>query len=151
MLFCILVSSWCTTAYIAYTHQLQIKVQEPFILFDELYDKPWTRIGPYIVGMCAGWFLAEKRCKISIPVVSSEGFKFKKWTKRKKICNGGALFAAGCSAGMDFFPRGFAGSYFLHRKGSWSDRVIDLRCSGSHGLGCVLGLDSYSLSLWLRR
>ncbi|EEB16762.1 conserved hypothetical protein [Pediculus humanus corporis] len=67
VLFTLLVSSWCTTAYIAYTYQYQVKVQEPFALFDELYDKPWTRIGPYIIGMCAGWLLAEKKCQIKMP------------------------------------------------------------------------------------
>ncbi|KAK6631779.1 hypothetical protein RUM43_013843 [Polyplax serrata] len=68
MLFALLISSWCTTAYIAYINQFQVKVQEPLTLFDELYDKPWTRIGPYIVGLFAGWLLCEKNCKLSIPL-----------------------------------------------------------------------------------
>ena len=77
-----MLSSWCTTAYIAYTYQYQVKVQEPFALFDELYDKPWTRIGPYIIGMCAGWLLAEKKCQIKMPWVSF--FFFIKQTTNKQ-------------------------------------------------------------------
>lgn len=66
----IMVSAWCTTAFISYTNQYEARVQEPFALFDELYDKPWTRIGPYIVGMCSGWLLYRTNCKISMSIVS---------------------------------------------------------------------------------
>lgn len=33
------------------------RVEEPFALFDQLYDKPWSRIGPYLIGMCTGYIL----------------------------------------------------------------------------------------------
>ncbi|XP_071451726.1 O-acyltransferase like protein-like [Hetaerina americana] len=33
--------------------------KDPFSLFDELYDKPWTRLGPYIVGMVVGYLLTQ--------------------------------------------------------------------------------------------
>lgn len=26
------------------------RVEEPFALFDQMYDKPWLRIGPYLIG-----------------------------------------------------------------------------------------------------
>lgn len=35
---------------------------DPLALFDKIYDKPWTRLGPYLVGMCTGWFLFKKDC-----------------------------------------------------------------------------------------
>lgn len=38
------------------------RVEEPFALFDQLYDKPWLRIGPYLVGMIAGYFLYRVNC-----------------------------------------------------------------------------------------
>lgn len=40
------------------------RVEEPFALFDQLYDKPWLRIGPYLVGMIVGYLLFKKDCKI---------------------------------------------------------------------------------------
>jgi peptidoglycan/LPS O-acetylase OafA/YrhL len=33
-------------------------------LFDKIYDKPWTRLGPYLVGMSVGWILFKSNCKI---------------------------------------------------------------------------------------
>ena len=41
-------------------------IEEPLGLFDELYDKPWTRLGPYVVGMCAGWVLFRTNCTIKM-------------------------------------------------------------------------------------
>ena len=38
-------------------------------LFDDLYDKPWTRIGPYVIGVYAGYILYRTSCKIRIPKV----------------------------------------------------------------------------------
>ncbi|CAG9783127.1 unnamed protein product [Diatraea saccharalis] len=49
-LFVIMVSSWGTTIYISVWHQYKAKIQEPFEMFDPLYDKPWSRIGPYLIG-----------------------------------------------------------------------------------------------------
>jgi hypothetical protein len=34
-------------------------IEKPFDMFDVLYDKPWTRFGPYLVGMGTGWILAS--------------------------------------------------------------------------------------------
>jgi hypothetical protein len=39
-------------------------VDEPLALFDKIYDKPWTRLGPYLVGMIVGWILYKTDCKI---------------------------------------------------------------------------------------
>ena len=41
-------------------------IEEPLGLFDELYDKPWTRLGPYVIGMCAGWVLCRTKCAIKM-------------------------------------------------------------------------------------
>lgn len=33
---------------------------DPFESFDILYDKPWQRIGPYIMGMITGYIIVRK-------------------------------------------------------------------------------------------
>lgn len=59
-----LVSSWITTAIIAFTNNHRPNVDDPLALFDKIYDKPWTRIGPYLIGMAVGWILFVTNCKI---------------------------------------------------------------------------------------
>ncbi|RZF40644.1 hypothetical protein LSTR_LSTR010630 [Laodelphax striatellus] len=40
-----LISSWCNTAYIAFSNKHMPKnVDDPLALFDKIYDKPWTRL-----------------------------------------------------------------------------------------------------------
>ncbi|XP_013195317.2 nose resistant to fluoxetine protein 6-like [Amyelois transitella] len=63
----VLVSSWATTIYISVWHQYKARIQEPFEMFDALYDKPWSRIGPYLVGMMVGWYLHKTKCQVKIP------------------------------------------------------------------------------------
>lgn len=41
-------------------------IDDPLALFDKIYDKPWTRLGPYFVGMAIGWFLFKTECKIKM-------------------------------------------------------------------------------------
>ncbi|ENN81281.1 hypothetical protein YQE_02317, partial [Dendroctonus ponderosae] len=52
-------SSWITTGFIAYSNSHVPGADDPLALFDKIYDKPWTRLGPYMVGMCLwvviGW------------------------------------------------------------------------------------------------
>ncbi|PNF32655.1 hypothetical protein B7P43_G15059 [Cryptotermes secundus] len=62
-----LVSSWCTTGIISYQYQYVARIQEPFAQFDTLYDKPWTRVGPYLIGMATGWLLHRTNCAFKIP------------------------------------------------------------------------------------
>lgn len=64
MLIVLMVSAWTTTALIAYQNEHIPNADDPFALFDKIYDKPWTRLGPYMVGMCVGWFLFKTNCKI---------------------------------------------------------------------------------------
>ncbi|KAL0276270.1 UNVERIFIED_CONTAM: hypothetical protein PYX00_003876 [Menopon gallinae] len=59
----LLASSWVTTAIITLYTQHKPSIEEPLGLFDQLYDKPWTRLGPYIVGMAVGYYLARINCK----------------------------------------------------------------------------------------
>ncbi|XP_055389998.1 nose resistant to fluoxetine protein 6-like [Condylostylus longicornis] len=59
-----LISSWITTAIIAFTHNHMPNTDDPLALFDKIYDKPWTRLGPYLIGMSVGWILFKSNCKI---------------------------------------------------------------------------------------
>ncbi|XP_043275158.1 nose resistant to fluoxetine protein 6-like [Venturia canescens] len=63
----IIVSSWFTTFTVAYSNDYIARIQEPFALFDELYDKPWLRVGPYFIGTITGWLLFKTNCKLYTP------------------------------------------------------------------------------------
>ncbi|CAB3237057.1 unnamed protein product [Arctia plantaginis] len=63
----VMVSSWVTTIYISVWHQYKARIQEPFEMFDTLYDKPWSRIGPYLIGMIVGWYLHKTKCQLKLP------------------------------------------------------------------------------------
>ncbi|XP_030381995.1 uncharacterized protein LOC115629634 [Scaptodrosophila lebanonensis] len=62
-----LLSSWAISGLISLEHQYTHKVALPFESFDFLYDKPWQRVGAYIVGMFAGYVLY----KIKTPPIIS--------------------------------------------------------------------------------
>ena len=47
-----------------------LRIQKPFAQFDMLYDKPWTRVGPYLVGMATGWMLCRTKCTLKMSPVS---------------------------------------------------------------------------------
>ncbi|CAH2068446.1 unnamed protein product, partial [Iphiclides podalirius] len=66
-LFALLASSWATTIYVSVWHQYKARIQEPFEMFDPLYDKPWSRIGPYLIGMIVGWYLHKTKCQVKMP------------------------------------------------------------------------------------
>ncbi|XP_018572754.1 nose resistant to fluoxetine protein 6-like isoform X2 [Anoplophora glabripennis] len=65
-----LASSWMTTGYIAYSNRHMPGSDDPLALFDKIYDKPWTRLGPYLIGMCTGWLLFKKNCRIRMSKLS---------------------------------------------------------------------------------
>ncbi|KDR09103.1 Nose resistant to fluoxetine protein 6 [Zootermopsis nevadensis] len=65
-----LISSWCTTAFIAYDNRHNPSVDDPLAVFDKIYDKPWTRLGPYLIGMIVGWILYKTDCKIKMSKVA---------------------------------------------------------------------------------
>jgi hypothetical protein len=54
---------------IAYTNNHMPNTDDPLALFDKIYDKPWTRLGPYLVGMSVGWILFKTNCKIKFTKV----------------------------------------------------------------------------------
>ncbi|KAK6631777.1 hypothetical protein RUM43_013841 [Polyplax serrata] len=45
---------------------LAISEDDPLALFDKIYDKPWTRLGPYLIGMAVGWILFKTNCRIKM-------------------------------------------------------------------------------------
>ncbi|KAL4142596.1 hypothetical protein QTP88_005026 [Uroleucon formosanum] len=61
-----LIGSWVVTIFVAVHYNFRARIEEPFGLFDQLYDKPWSRLGPYLCGMFAGWFLFVTKCKLKM-------------------------------------------------------------------------------------
>ncbi|XP_014468574.1 PREDICTED: nose resistant to fluoxetine protein 6-like [Dinoponera quadriceps] len=61
-----LIASWVTTALITLHIRHVPSIQDPMARFDILYDKPWTRIGPYLIGMATGWYLFRVNCKTNM-------------------------------------------------------------------------------------
>lgn len=47
----VLLGSWTFAIFVSVHFNYIHKVSDPFESFDILYDKPWQRIGPYIMGM----------------------------------------------------------------------------------------------------
>lgn len=64
-----MLSSWATTGYIAFSYGHMPNTDDPLALFDKIYDKPWTRLGPYLIGMSVGWLLFKTNCKIRMSKV----------------------------------------------------------------------------------
>ncbi|XP_067212245.1 nose resistant to fluoxetine protein 6 [Linepithema humile] len=64
----LIVSSWFTTFSVAYSNDYIARIQEPFALFDELYDKPWLRAGPYFIGTITGYILFKTKCQLKLPM-----------------------------------------------------------------------------------
>jgi len=62
----LMLSSWCTTGYIAFMNDHEPGRDDPLALFDKIYDKPWTRLGPYLVGMATGWLLFTINCRLRL-------------------------------------------------------------------------------------
>nr|XP_034194410.1 O-acyltransferase like protein-like isoform X2 [Osmia lignaria] len=62
----LLLSSWLTTGYIALVNNHMPSSDDPLALFDKIYDKPWTRLGPYLIGMSIGYFLFKTDCKLNM-------------------------------------------------------------------------------------
>ncbi|KAJ0180859.1 hypothetical protein K1T71_002944, partial [Dendrolimus kikuchii] len=58
------VSSMATTGYVSWSSEDIPNSEDPFTQFDKIYDKPWTRLGPYLVGMLTGWILFKTNLKI---------------------------------------------------------------------------------------
>ncbi|XP_070170573.1 nose resistant to fluoxetine protein 6 isoform X1 [Polyergus mexicanus] len=67
IVFLLIASSCFTTFSVAYSNDYIARIQEPFALFDELYDKPWLRAGPYFVGTITGYILFKTKCQLKLP------------------------------------------------------------------------------------
>ncbi|XP_050456322.1 nose resistant to fluoxetine protein 6-like [Cataglyphis hispanica] len=67
IVFLLMASSCFTTFSVAYSNDYIARIQEPFALFDELYDKPWLRVGPYFVGTITGYILFKTKCQLKLP------------------------------------------------------------------------------------
>ncbi|XP_055611338.1 nose resistant to fluoxetine protein 6 [Uranotaenia lowii] len=53
--------SWIISIHLSIHFNYTYKVAEPFESFDILYDKPWQRITPYIMGMLTGYIYHFKK------------------------------------------------------------------------------------------
>lgn len=51
----VLFASIIASAVISLKNNYMYKVADPFEAFDILYDKPWLRVGPYLMGEWVGW------------------------------------------------------------------------------------------------
>lgn len=49
-MFGLLCASWGMSAFMTMHYNYKLKVSEPFESFEFLYDKPWLRLGPYVLG-----------------------------------------------------------------------------------------------------
>ncbi|KAF5270965.1 hypothetical protein FQA39_LY08268 [Lamprigera yunnana] len=64
-----LLSSWIVVFLMAMEYKYVARIEEPFALFDELYDKPWLRIGPYLIGMATAYVLLKLNYKLVLPKI----------------------------------------------------------------------------------
>ncbi|XP_063634343.1 O-acyltransferase like protein-like [Cydia splendana] len=64
--FVFFISSLLTTGYVSWSNDHIPSNEDPFTQFDKIYDKPWTRLGPYLVGMAVGWILFKTNLKIKM-------------------------------------------------------------------------------------
>lgn len=65
----LLVLSWVTTFSISWIANYHPRVETPFELFDQLYNKPWFRFGPYAVGLVIGYMLVKVKKLVIHPLV----------------------------------------------------------------------------------
>jgi hypothetical protein len=101
---------------IAYTNNHMPNTDDPLALFDKIYDKPWTRLGPYLVGMSVGWILFKTNCKIKFT-------KVRKFTKPAQITN--STISASTCYWMDTFCQCVA----LSSLRALQDRTYQSSCS----------------------
>ena len=62
MLFGFLMGTWISTFLVAGQFNISPDLLNSFntdtnLVFDVMYDKPWTRAGPYIIGLISGYTL----------------------------------------------------------------------------------------------
>lgn len=122
------------------------------MLFDQLYDKPWTRLGPYLVGMFTGWFIFKTKAKLNVSKVITiwlSPLSFADYEYLMMI----NLFATDHSTSLLDF-----GNIHTLVSGVWvtrisirSDWVCYLRISRTYRMGGSFSLDGNSVLFWSRR
>uniref|UniRef100_A0A1A9W274 Nose resistant-to-fluoxetine protein N-terminal domain-containing protein n=1 Tax=Glossina brevipalpis TaxID=37001 RepID=A0A1A9W274_9MUSC len=71
----VLISSWGVAGLVSLKNHYTHKVANPFESFDFLYDKPWQRVGTYIMGMLTGYIIH----KVKTPPKISGRINFLLW------------------------------------------------------------------------
>ncbi|XP_003424053.1 nose resistant to fluoxetine protein 6-like isoform X2 [Nasonia vitripennis] len=66
ILLCLLIGSITSTGYIAYINDYVPTMDQQYHMLDVLYDPPWTRIGPYIVGMITAYIVIRLNNKLEL-------------------------------------------------------------------------------------
>jgi hypothetical protein len=141
----LLLSSWITTGAISLSLQHTPSIEKPLDMFDDLYDKPWTRFGPYLVGMAAGWFLSETSGALKMTKVFIYFYEAKSTTDANAFSDRGLRR-------MDFGDEHQlrTGARAL-RTPAGHARFGRLRRPVAHPVGGHHRLDSHRLHLWTRR
>ncbi|XP_044733081.1 nose resistant to fluoxetine protein 6-like [Chrysoperla carnea] len=62
----LLITAWLTTGIVTIKTNYIPSTIDPFSHYDELYDKPWTRFGPYFIGIISGYILNAIDCKLKL-------------------------------------------------------------------------------------
>lgn len=70
----ILVLCWITTFTVAWIANYHPRVETPFELFDQLYNKPWFRFGSYAVGLAVGYLMGRVKTLKMHPLLVAFGW-----------------------------------------------------------------------------
>ncbi|CAH0722126.1 unnamed protein product, partial [Brenthis ino] len=127
------VSSLATTGYVSYSSEHIPSGEDPFTQFDKIYDKPWTRLGPYLVGMATGWILFKTNLNIKM----TRAWAATGWA----VCAGTLLFLV---FGLYRLRLGVAAAaaYSALSHSLWAACVawVIVACSTGHGGACLVVL-----------
>ncbi|XP_046417290.1 nose resistant to fluoxetine protein 6-like [Neodiprion fabricii] len=66
VLISLLISSTVLTGYISYIHEYVPTMDAQFNTLEILYDPPWTRIGPHIIGVATAYILIKLNKKLDV-------------------------------------------------------------------------------------
>lgn len=74
-----LLTSWIVSALVSLKFNYTHKVAEPLESFGYLYEKPWTRLGPYVMGTSIFYSKLVKLCVYHIEWICLSWKPCKKW------------------------------------------------------------------------
>ncbi|XP_059482183.1 nose resistant to fluoxetine protein 6-like [Neocloeon triangulifer] len=60
------VASCAITAYISWSYNYVPTLSQQYNMLNVLYDPPWTRIGPYMIGMLTGYYVNKINGRLSL-------------------------------------------------------------------------------------